>query len=107
MAIDSGCLCVISNKPCAHPHTLLLPDTTDALEGTNRIREAYIKVSAYIRSLHKAKVITVTGSVGKTSTKEMNHAQYSEPQADDECLSAGGRRVRTENHRILGKTARG
>lgn len=65
MAIDSGCLCVISNKPCAHPHTLLLPDTTDALEGTNRIREAYIKASAYIRSLHKAKVITVTGSVGK------------------------------------------
>lgn len=74
MAIDSGCLCVISNKPCAHPHTLLLPDTTDALEGTNRIREAYIKVSAYIRSLHKAKVITVTGSVGKTSTKEMIEA---------------------------------
>lgn len=71
MAIDSGCLCVISNKPCAHPHTLLLPDTTDALEGTNRIREAYIKASHYIRSLHKAKVITVTGSVGKTSTKEM------------------------------------
>ena len=74
MAIDSGCLCVISNKPCAHPHTLLLPDTTDALEGTNRIREAYIKASAYIRSLHKAKVITVTGSVGKTSTKEMIEA---------------------------------
>ena len=133
MAIDSGCLCVISNKPCAHPHTLLLPDTTDALEGTNRIREAYIKASAYIRSLHKAKVITVTGSVGKTSTKEMIEAvlrqhyktpliskgnnnsmfsitrniQNSEPQADDECLSAGGRRVRAENHRILGKTARG
>lgn len=74
MAIDSGCLCVISNKPCAHPHTLLLPDTTDALEGTNRIREAYIKASHYIRSLHKAKVITVTGSVGKTSTKEMIEA---------------------------------
>ncbi len=74
MAIDSGCLCVISIQPCTHPHTLLLPDTTDALEGTNRIREAYIKVSAYIRSLHKAKVITVTGSVGKTSTKEMIEA---------------------------------
>lgn len=74
MAIDSGCLCVISIQPCAHPHTLLLPDTTDALEGTNRIREAYIKASAYIRSLHKAKVITVTGSVGKTSTKEMIEA---------------------------------
>ena len=74
MAIDSGCLCVISIQPCTHPHTLLLPDTTDALEGMNRIREAYIKASAYIRSLHKAKVITVTGSVGKTSTKEMIEA---------------------------------
>ena len=74
MAADSGCLCVISIQPCTHPRTLLLPDTTDALEGTNRIREAYIKASAYIRSLHKAKVITVTGSVGKTSTKEMIEA---------------------------------
>lgn len=71
MAIDSGCLCIISIQPCAHPHTLLLPNMTEALEGTNQIREAYIKASAYIRSLHKAKIITVTGSVGKTSTKEM------------------------------------
>ena len=74
MAIDSGCLCVISNKPCAHPHASLLPDTTDALEGTNRIREAYIKASAYPLPAQSEGHYGDRVGRAKTSTKEMIEA---------------------------------
>ena len=71
MAKEKACLCIITNEPCTYPYTLYLPDAPNAEEPGSIIREAYIRVSRYIRHMHKAKVITVTGSAGKTSTKEM------------------------------------
>ena len=68
-AINTGCLCIITNKPCEFENSLLLTDTNK--DGYSVITDAYIRASHYIRSIHKAKVIALTGSVGKTSTKEM------------------------------------
>ena len=69
MAIDKKCLFIISNMQCSYPHSLILSDTAES--GDSIIKEAYIRASHYIRAIHKAKVIAVTGSVGKTSAKEM------------------------------------
>ena len=67
-AVKKKCLLIITDMPCDYPHSLLVQD--DSAEE-NPICTAYIKASHYIRNLHKAKVIAITGSVGKTSTKEM------------------------------------
>lgn len=68
-AINTGCLCIITSQPCEFENSLLITDTNE--EGYSVITDAYIRASHYIRSIHKAKVIALTGSVGKTSTKEM------------------------------------
>lgn len=68
-AATSGCLFIITNKPCDFERSLYIPDTNE--DGHSIITDAYIRASNYIRSIHKAKVIALTGSVGKTSTKEM------------------------------------
>ncbi len=69
MAMNKKCLFIISNTQCSYPNSLILSDTAE--NGDSIIKEAYIRASHYIRSIHKAKVIAVTGSVGKTSAKEM------------------------------------
>ena len=71
-AVSTGCLFIITNKPCDFENSLLITDTNK--DGRSVITDAYIRVSHYIRSIHKAKVIALTGSVGKTSTKEMIEA---------------------------------
>ncbi len=68
-AVSVGCLCIITNTPCEFENSLLITDTN--AEGYSVITDAYIRASHYIRSIHRAKVIALTGSVGKTSTKEM------------------------------------
>ncbi len=68
-AMEAGCLFIISSQPCDYPNSILI--TEKNADGMSLITEAYIKASHYIRSIHKAKVIGLTGSVGKTSTKEM------------------------------------
>lgn len=69
MAMNKKCLFIISNMQCSYPNSLILSDTAE--NGDSIIKEAYIRASHYIRSIHKAKVIAVTGSVSKTSAKEM------------------------------------
>lgn len=69
MAIEAGCLFIITNEPCEYENSLYIPDVDE--NGNSIITAAYIRASHYIRSIHKAKVIALTGSVGKTSTKEM------------------------------------
>ena len=61
-AMAQGALCTLSDRPLEDgiPH-ILVSDTTDALQ---RLAEAYLKEN-------RIPVIGVTGSVGKTSTKEM------------------------------------
>lgn len=71
-AATSDCLFIITNEPCDFERSLYIPDTNE--DGHSSITDAYIRASAYIRSIHKAKVIALTGSVGKTSTKEMIEA---------------------------------
>ena len=68
MAIEKKCLLIISDTPCDYSRCLIIKE-----QGTEEspICTAYINASRYIRNLHKAKVISVTGSVGKTSAKEM------------------------------------
>lgn len=66
MAATAGALVVISNRPYNHPSVIYIEDPDNTV-----VCNMCIKTLAYIRSLHKAKVITVTGSIGKTSTKEM------------------------------------
>ena len=68
-AVSVGCLCIITNTPCDFENSLLITDTNP--DGSSVITDAYIRASHYIRSIHRAKVIALTGSVGKTSTKEM------------------------------------
>ena len=71
-AVSTGCLCIITNEPCDFENSLLITDTNE--DGYSIITNAYIRASHYIRSIHKSKVIALTGSVGKTSTKEMIEA---------------------------------
>lgn len=68
VAAEKKCLLIITDTPCDYPRSLLIEDNG---AEENPICTAYINASHYIRKLHKAKVITITGSVGKTSTKEM------------------------------------
>lgn len=68
-ALKSQCLLMITDTPCDFPRQLVITGTDE--NGNSLIKNACLKASNYIRKLHKAKVITVTGSVGKTSTKEM------------------------------------
>lgn len=68
MAIKKQCLCIIADTPCDYPHSCYLAYHG---QGENPVCTAYVKASHYIKNLHKAKVIAVTGSVGKTSAKEM------------------------------------
>ena len=67
-AAKKNCLLIITDTPCDYPRSLLIEDSHTE---ESPICTAYINASHYIRSLHKAKVIAITGSVGKTSTKEM------------------------------------
>ncbi len=68
-AVNASCLCIISNVPCDSENMVLITDKNE--NGESIIADAYIRASHYIRSIHKAKIIAVTGSAGKTSTKEM------------------------------------
>ena len=66
---------------CAKDKKCLLVLTDSEIPMTENVRQVIVKdidlkesfaaIIRYIRDIHKAKIITVTGSVGKTSTKEM------------------------------------
>ena len=61
-AMEQGALAVLSDRPLTDgtPH-ILVSDTTEALQ---RLAEAYLLA-------HRIPIIGITGSVGKTTTKEM------------------------------------
>lgn len=67
-AIESGAEAVICEKDCG------LGDRQILVEST---RLALLDLAGYYRSLFKIPVIGITGSVGKTTTKEMTHAVMS------------------------------
>ena len=67
-AIEKKPMLIITDEPCDYPDTLQI--VSDRPEH-DAVRDIYLKALHYIRSIHRAKVIAVTGSIGKTSTKEM------------------------------------
>lgn len=67
-AVESGAQAVICERDCG------LGDRQILVENT---RLALLDLAGYYRSLFKIPVIGITGSVGKTTTKEMTHAVMS------------------------------
>ena len=68
MAAEIKPLLIVSDEKTDYPNSLHIENSGPEHDG---IRDLYIKTLHYIRSIHKAEVIAVTGSIGKTSTKEM------------------------------------
>lgn len=68
-AFEQGAVCTLSEKKLdtTHPY-ILVKSSLDALK----------KIAEYYREILKIKIIGITGSVGKTSTKEMISAVLSE-----------------------------
>lgn len=67
-AIESGAQAVLCEKDCGLGERQILVEST---------RLALLDLAGYYRSLFRIKVIGITGSVGKTTTKEMVHAVVS------------------------------
>lgn len=63
----NGALCTLTDRPLAEGPHVLVPDTLEALQ----------RLAAFYRNRFSIPVIGVTGSVGKTSTKEMLYAVLS------------------------------
>ena len=78
-AYEKGAAGVVTEIPISgHPGVILVKDTVQAL----------LDIAGYYRSLFRVFVAGVTGSVGKTSTKEMIYA----------ILSAKGKTLKTEGN---------
>lgn len=67
-AIESGAKAVICEKDCSLGENQILVEST---------RQALLDLAGYYRSLFNIPVIGITGSVGKTTTKEMVHCVMS------------------------------
>lgn len=67
-AIESGAEAVIVEKDCGLGERQIVVEST---------RQALLDLAGYYRSLFRIPVIGITGSVGKTTTKEMTHAVMS------------------------------
>ena len=67
-AIESGAEAVIVEKDCGLGNRQILVEST---------RQALLDLAGYYRSLFNIPVVGITGSVGKTTTKEMTHAVMS------------------------------
>lgn len=67
-AIESGAKAVVCEKDCGLGENQIVVEST---------RQALLDLAGYYRSLFNIPVIGITGSVGKTTTKEMTHAVMS------------------------------
>ena len=67
-AIELGAKAVVCEKDCGLAENQILVEST---------RQALLDLAGYYRSLFNIPVIGITGSVGKTTTKEMVHAVMS------------------------------
>ncbi len=67
-ALESGVKAVICEKDCGLGENQIVVEST---------RQALLDLAGYYRSLFDIPVIGITGSVGKTTTKEMTHAVMS------------------------------
>jgi len=60
-ALDAGALCTLSEQPVPGRPYILVPSTLDAFQ----------RIAQYYKGLMPAKTVAITGSSGKTSTKEL------------------------------------
>lgn len=67
-AIENGAQAVMVEKDCGLGEKQILVEST---------RQALLDLAGYYRSLFNIPVVGITGSVGKTTTKEMTHAVMS------------------------------
>jgi len=67
-AFKNGCICTLSHKKLETYNYILVDDTLKALRD----------IAEYYRGLFNAKIIALTGSVGKTTAKEMLYAVLSQ-----------------------------
>ncbi|HZJ78714.1 MAG TPA: UDP-N-acetylmuramoyl-tripeptide--D-alanyl-D-alanine ligase [Clostridia bacterium] len=67
-AIDMGAAAVLSHKDLYIPRVIRVQDT----------RKALLRLATYYRSLFNIPVVGITGSVGKTTVKELTHAILSQ-----------------------------
>ena len=67
-AVENGALCAVVDRDCG------LGDRQIQVENTGA---ALLSLAGYYRSLFDIKIVGVTGSVGKTTTKEMIHSALS------------------------------
>ena len=67
-AVEEGALCAVVERDCG------LGEKQIIVENTGK---ALLDLAGYYRSLFDIKIVGVTGSVGKTTTKEMIHAVLS------------------------------
>lgn len=90
-AVASGAPCVCIDKK----HLSLAPDGIDVLVVNDTVR-AYQDIALFYRKqLKDLKVVAVTGSNGKTSTKEMLRAVFAEAFGKDSVYATEGN---TNNH---------
>ena len=67
-AVESGAKAVLCERDCGLGENQIIVEST---------RQALLDLAGYYRSLFDIPVIGITGSVGKTTTKEMTHAVMS------------------------------
>ena len=61
-ALSGGAVCALTEKPTAAPGAIIYVKST---------RRALLDLAAYYRRKHNIKVVAITGSAGKTTTKDM------------------------------------
>ncbi len=66
-AVDKGASCVIAEKGCFKAGTIIGPAVIEIKDGLKALGD----LAAWWRQQHDVRVAAITGSVGKTTTKEM------------------------------------
>ncbi len=77
-ALAKGCKCGFVAKSAKHKITQDIKDAFDVLIEVNDTLEAYLKLASYYRQKVNPFVISITGSSGKTTTKEMIYSVFAQ-----------------------------
>lgn len=77
-AMDNGCVCaIVSDTPVSESDILYLKDNSKCLIVVDDVSETIKSLASYKRSCLSIPIIAITGSAGKTSTKDMMHSALS------------------------------
>lgn len=84
--IRQNCFCVITPKPIEGCKNIVVDD----------IKATFVRIFRYIRKICNVKVISVTGSIGKTSTKDMIESVLKEKYEGKMTVSIGNSNSRSK-----------